>query len=641
MFTANLSQQRLLAVLKKLNEAGLTLNKEKCVFNATSIKFLGQLVDNTGVKADPDKILAIQGLKPPTNVSELRRFLGMVNQLSKFAPNLADETKPLRELLSARNHWKWDAPQEQAFDKLKALLSSSEVLALYDPSLESTVSADASAYGLGAVLRQRQTDGKLRPVAYISRALTPTEQRYAQIEKEALAITWACERFQDYLIGIHFNVETDHKPLVPLLSTKSLDEMPLRIQRFRLRLMRYHYSISHVAGKELCTADTLSRAPVDIPDSQSQKLQQDVTAYVESVIDHLPATEKRLKEIQKEQEEDPACKQVKSFCQNGWPENAKLEKLLKPYAAVKFELSIVGGLLLKGNRIVIPQKLRTDMIEKLHAGHQGLSKCRRRAQHSVWWPNIGKALKEKVFNCPICCQHRLAPTEPLIPSELPDRPWQKVATDLFEFQKSQYLLVIDYYSRFIEIAKLSTTTSTNVITHLKSIFSRHGVPETVRSDNGPQYSSEQFAEFANQYGFSHITSSPKYPQSNGAAERAVRTIKDLLKKNKTHNGDMYMAMLAYRSTPLENGLSPAELLMGRKLRTSVPVEPKQLNPKVPNQSQLRQKEHQQREKQRLNFNKRHRAVISKPLKKGDNVWLPEMEKKGTVIKQKGTRSYLV
>ena len=242
------------------------------------------------------------------------------------------------------------------------------------------------------------------------------------------------------------------------------------------------------------------------------------------------------------------------------------------------------------------------MIEKLHAGHQGLSNCRRRAQHSMWWPNIAKALEEKVFNCPACCQYRATKTEPLIPSKLPVRPWQKVATDLFEWQKSQYLLVVDYYSRFIEIAKLSSTTSTNVISHLKSIFSQHGIPETVMSDNGPQYSSEQFAEFANQYEFSHITSSPKYPQSNGAAERAVRTIQDILKRSKMQNGDMYMAMLAYRSTPLENDLSPAELLMDRKLRTTVSVIPQQLNPKLPNNSQLRQRENQQREKQRLKVN---------------------------------------
>ena len=147
---------------------------------------------------------------PPTNVSELRRFLRMINQLSNFAPNLADETN-LRDLLSTRSQWKWDTPQEQAFKTLNALLSSSEVLALYDQSLESTVSADASAHGLGAVLQQRQTDEKLQPVAYISRALTAIEQRCSQIKKQALA-TWACERFH-YLIGIHFKIKTDHKPL--------------------------------------------------------------------------------------------------------------------------------------------------------------------------------------------------------------------------------------------------------------------------------------------------------------------------------------------------------------------------------------------------------------------------------------------
>ena len=138
---------------------------------------------------------------------------------------------------------------------------------------------------------------------------------------------------------------------------------------------------------------------------------------------------------------------------------------------------------------------------------------------------------------------------------LPDHPWQKVATDLFEWKNSSYVLVVDYYSRYIELAKLSSTTSYAVIKHLKSFFSCHGIPQIVVSDNGPQYTAALFKEFANQY---HTTSSPLFPQANGAAERAVRTIKDLLNKN----DDPYLAILAYRSTPLENGYSPAELLMG-------------------------------------------------------------------------------
>ena len=522
----------MLAVLDCISKAGLTLNKEKCVFNVTSINFLGQLIDSDGVKADTDKSKAINSLAPPTKISELRRFLRMLNQLSKFLPHVAEETKPLRELLSTKNQWKWDSPQEVAFKKLKLLLTSSEILALYNPSLQTIVSADASAYGLGAVLRQRQTNGELRPVAYISRALTKTEQRYAQIEKEALAATWACERFRDYLIGLSFHIETDHKPLVPLLSTKNLDEMPLRVQRFRLRLMRYQYTISHTAGKDLCTADTLSRAPTGVTDTQADKFQEEVASYVNLIIDHLPASQTKMQEIIKEQEQDPVCQQIKSYCQSGWPGRSKIQSMCKPYAAVMCELSVAKGLLLRGHRIVIPLKMQADIIEKLHAGHLGINKCRRRAQQSVWWPGLGKALKERISNCPTCCQHQPIQVEPLIQTEMPKRPWQKVATDLFEWKKSQYLIVVDYYSRYIETAKLSSTNSSDVIRHLKSIFARHGIPEVVMSDNGPQYSSDQFAKFANQYGFKHNTSSPKYPQSNGAAERAVRTIKEMMTKIK-------------------------------------------------------------------------------------------------------------
>jgi len=180
-----------------------------------------------------------------------------------------------------------------------------------------------------------------------------------------------------------------------------------------------------------------------------------------------------------------------------------------------------------------------------------------------------------------------------------------------------------------------------VIKHLKSIFARHGIPEVVMSDNGPQYASEQFTKFTHQYGFTHVTSSPKYPQSNGAAERAVRTIKQMLSKNQTGEGDVYMALLAYRSTPLENGWSPAELLMGRKLRTTLPIIPQQLKPKIPNTFQLQRYEKQARNKQKQNFDKCHRAVKLKPLKTGDTVWLPEMQKKGRVIHPQGIHSYLI
>ena len=175
----------------------------------------------------------------------------MTNQLGKFIPNLSTVTQPLRDLLQKKNQWTWGPSQQRAFDLVKDELSKTPMLALYDPHRETTVSSDASSCGLGAVLRQR-TNGTLHPVAHASRAMTPTEQRYSQIEKEALATTWSLERFNDYINGMSFQVETDHKPLVSLLSSKkNLDELSPLIQRFRMRLMRYMYTMAQVPGKSL------------------------------------------------------------------------------------------------------------------------------------------------------------------------------------------------------------------------------------------------------------------------------------------------------------------------------------------------------------------------------------------------------
>lgn len=199
---------------------------------------------------DPVKITAVQGMPEPTNVTELRSFLGMVNQLGKFNPHLAEKDKPLRDLLSKRNCWAWGEAQAKAFKDLKEDLTSTPVLALYNANKPLKVSADTSSYGLGAVLLQRESED-WRPVAYALRSLTPVEQRYAQVEKEALGLTWACKRFRDFLIGQYFEMETDHKLLLSLLGAQELDTLPPRIQRFRMRLMRYAYTISHVPGKSL------------------------------------------------------------------------------------------------------------------------------------------------------------------------------------------------------------------------------------------------------------------------------------------------------------------------------------------------------------------------------------------------------
>ena len=250
--------KRLKQVLDRLVERKLTLNLEKCLFSQSRLQYLGQIINSDGIRKDPSKVKAITDLAEPQNIADLRHFLGLVNHLMKSCPNLAEKLKPLRDLLKKERVWVWSTTQQEAFQQLKADMVSDQVLALYDPEKETMMSSDASSFGLGAVLMQKQPSGEMRPVAYASRSMTETERRYAQIEKEALAITWALEHWAEFLIGMRFKVETDHKPLIPLFSTKLIDELPVRIQCFRMRLMRFDFAIAHVPGKLLYTADSLS-----------------------------------------------------------------------------------------------------------------------------------------------------------------------------------------------------------------------------------------------------------------------------------------------------------------------------------------------------------------------------------------------
>ena len=246
-------------------------------------------------------------------------------------------------------------------------------------------------------------------------------------------------------------------------------------------------------------------------------------------------------------------------------------------------------------------------------------------------------LEELIKNCPECYKVRQQCPQPLTPTPLPELPWQKVGTDLFDWKGSIFLLIVDYYSRFVEIAKLKRATADEVIMYTKSIFARHGIPEIVVSDNGPQFSSEAYAQFAEVYQFQHVTSSPYFPQSNGEAERAVGTVKSLLKKST----DPYLALLSYRSTPLSNGYSPSELLMCRVLRSTVPTTCSQRTPKIPDKVALQEKEKEIKTRQKENFDRRHGARPLPALSPGDTVWVPDQQTQGMVGEEMMPQSFEV
>ena len=621
--------------MERIQAAGVTLNQDKCEFNKTTLTFLGHTIDGKGISPDPQKTAAINKMASPKSTTELRRFMGMVNQLGKFSPRIAELSKPMRELLSSKRAWNWGPAQEEAFVKVKAELTAHTVLALYDPQAETKISADASSHGLGAVLLQKQKQ-EWRPVAYASRSMSETETRYAQIEKEALAITWACEKFSTYILGKHISIDTDHKPLVPLLGNKHLDNLPPRVLRFRLRLMRFSYSIQHVPGKLLYTADTLSRAPLrEESDPQTLQKQYEVESFINTITSNLPASQQRLQVYQKAQAADPICSRVTTYCRSEWPKCCN-DSELKPYWTVRGNLTLHDDLLLYGGRIVVPKQLQKETLMKIHTGHQGIVRCRLRAATSVWWPGISRELELFVQKCPECVKSIPNPREPLMPTPLPNHPWEKVATDLFQLDGSNYLLVVDYFSRYPEVIKLSSTTSKAVISSLKATFSRHGVPQVLMSDNGPQFDSSDMKEFATTYAFKHITSSPHYPQSNGLAERTVKTMKGLLK----HTNDPYMALLSYRSTPLPwCNYSPAELLMGRKVKTDIPQTASQLTPQWHFLPDFRQKD-----KQKKNYDRQHHVRLADTLPDNSAVWVRtgNYQTPGRVVSSSSApRSYVV
>jgi hypothetical protein len=454
-------KSRLFAVLDRIRKAGVTLNTGKCVFAQTSTRFLGHFINADGIQAETEKTSAITNMETPKSVPELRRFLGMVNQLGKFSPNIAELTKPLRELLGKKSSWLWGPPQDTAFQKIKTELASPPLLAWYDPSRDTKISADASSYGLGAVLLQCHED-VWRPVAYASRSMTSTELHYAQIEKEALATTWAAEHFSDYIIGRDVLFKTDHKPLIPLLNTKHLDSLPPRVLRFRLRLMRFNYSVQYVPGTLLYTADTLSRSPQQYS-SAHEISAKNLETQIAAVTSQLPATEDCLERYRQAQQEDPLLSRVIRFCQTEWPNRQAAKGDLRPYWKVRAELTYCDRLLLYGTRIVIPKALQKDTLTKIHHGHQGIQKCRLRVNTSVWWPGVSQQVEDYVQGCHKCAQNTQQSKEPLLPTPLPQHPWQRVAADLFEKNGKDYLIMVDYFSHYPEVIQLTSTTSASLI----------------------------------------------------------------------------------------------------------------------------------------------------------------------------------
>ena len=290
--------ERVRQVLQACRDANLKLNRSKCEFGKTSVLYMGDIISSEGLHPDPKKVIAISNMTTPSCKHDVQRFLGMINYLARFVPNLPNYTDPLRELLHKKQEWAWNEKHNTAFQNLKKLISQAPVLKFCDPKKPIKISSDASKNGFGAVLLQ-QYGSEYFPVAYAARSMTVAEQRYAMIEKELLGIVFACEKFHQYIYGAtNVIVENDHKPLSALFN-KSLSSCPLRVQRFMLRLQMYHFTFSFTPGKFLNTADTLSRSNPGVENNNQRTTYIDEieTATNNEMLSLLPVSDRATKQI--------------------------------------------------------------------------------------------------------------------------------------------------------------------------------------------------------------------------------------------------------------------------------------------------------------------------------------------------------
>ncbi|UYV70107.1 K02A2.6-like [Cordylochernes scorpioides] len=345
--------------------------------------------------------------------------------------------------------------------------------------------------------------------------------------------------------------------------------------RLRLRMMRYSYSIHHTPGQDIVVVDALSRSPIKISHEKDQE--NEICSFVQQITSYPPFKDDNMKEIWQYQNEERVCREIKVIVKRGWPTKNELSTEAKAFWFLRYEMSVIDGLLMRNSRIYIPKSLRSKVLNSLYESHLGIEKCRGRARSST--------------------------------------------------------ITLDS-----QLALLEDQTTHSTIKHCKSIFARHGIPEEVRSDKGPQFGLE-FKWFAKEYGFHHITSSPRFPQSNGFIESMVKNIKNHLKKER----DPYLSLLGYRTAPLENGYSPAELCMNRKLRTTVPTSPVQLQSRIPDLENLEKKKRKnQRHKKKTHFDIHHRARELPHLDEGTRVWVKDLRVPCVVLEDAGSpRSYIV
>lgn len=587
---------------------GLTFKSSKTYVAQDHVKFFGMIFSEHGMHPDPEKVEDVHSMPVPQNKKEVQEFMGLIQYLSPFTPELAIKSAPIRDLLKKDTPFDWDTQHDECYQELKNLITSDACVRHYDTQAPTQLMTDASLRGLGASLLQPDENGQYRPVAFASKSLTQTQSNYSNIEREMLAIVFGIERFHTFLYARQFKIITDHKPLVSIMS-KNIHSAPMRLQQMLHRIQGYTFDIEYRPGPSMGLADSLSRLP------NPHKIGE-VDLVIR--IDYMNIKDAKLQEIKNETRIDPVLQCLRDVVHEGWPNTIKeIPTDIREYWDYRDEISVYDGLLLKGERIIIPTNLRQNMLTQLHYGHLGMRKTSLRAKSTIFWPKINKEIETICQSCGICEKYQKSQTkETLLQHEIPTEAWDTLGTDLFHCNGREFVIIVDYYSKYPVVKELpAPCPSSKLAKETSIVLAEFGIPKKIVSDNGPHFIGTAYKNMIKSFGIDHVPSSPRHPKSNGLAERMIQTVKSTIRKTVEAGENVDLAILTLRTTPIDDKLpSPAELIFGRKIRGTLPIVTRN---QLPARDDIRERFHDRQDKQKF-YHDRMANDLS-PLYRGQKV----------------------
>ena len=560
--------ERISEVFERLLQARLKLSPKKCHFLQRKIYYLGHIIEDGKISPDPSKTHLIDTYPIPKNLKEVRSFTALVSYYRKYIKNFAQIAKPLSCLLEKNAKFNWTEDCQRAFDTLRMALSERTQLTLPDFSKPFQLACDASAVAVGAVLSQVGEDGREYPIAFASKVLSKTERNWSVTEREAYAIVWSVNYFRSFLLGNHFKLLSDHKPLCWL---RNLKNPAPKLARWILQLEEYDFEVVYKEGKKHTNADAMSRLPVDA-NLCMFTLDSDLT----------------IDELKRAQHQVPELLEIMTAIKTGnWTNIDVKNDIMKRFVALQDELFIDDETLYRqvddGKcQIILAPPVQSKVLELVHTsltgGHLGVSRTTSRLLDYFYWPSLRKITADYICRCLTC--EKFKPPKENTRAEL--QPIKTTAVfELLEIDfigplpettnGNKYILsVVDHFSKYAAAYATSKQDSKTVIDCLTKLFSEFGVPSKILSDQGRSFVSKEFQDFLKLWNVKKATATSYHPQTSGLVERFNGTVIRILKRYVYETQDKWDASLpyatyAYNTTVQRtNEFSPYEIIFGKK-----------------------------------------------------------------------------